>query len=103
LNFLKEDGTVMQKNEGGWSFLFKEDSDNIYLDVATGKYLDTSLIDVDVHPKYVIITIKGKVLRLNLPDEVASDSSSAARSQTTGNCWCYFPKIKEVSFLQFPV
>ena len=83
-DYHKEDGTVMQKNEGGWHFQFKEEPNDIILDVATGKYLDTSLIDVDVHPKYIIITIKGKVLRLNLPDEVTPDSTKALRSQTTG-------------------
>lgn len=42
------------------------------LDVAAGKYLDTSLIDVDVQPTLVRVLIKGKLLQLRLPDEVSS-------------------------------
>lgn len=36
-------------------------SGDIVLDVAVPKYLDSSLIDLDVHPHYVSIVIKGKV------------------------------------------
>lgn len=54
-------GTVMQKNEGGWNFKLKENVDNVILTVPCGRYLDTSLIDIDANPKYIIITIKGKV------------------------------------------
>ena len=32
--------------------------------VEISKFLDTSLIDVDVHPDHVVVTIKGKILRL---------------------------------------
>ena len=61
---VKEDGNVMQKNEGGWEFVIKDDPNgkNILLDVAVGKYLDTSLINIDVQPKYVSLTIKGNVV-----------------------------------------
>jgi hypothetical protein len=63
----KEDGSLMQRNEGGWKFKLWSDNDNVSLDVACGKYLDTSLITVNLQPKYIIMEIKGKILHLNLP------------------------------------
>lgn len=40
------------------------------LDVAVYRFLDTSLIDADVQPQYVRVTIKGKVFQLVLPEDV---------------------------------
>ena len=44
-----------------------ESSDDRYiiLDVAVFRHLDTSLIDIDVQPTYVRVTIKGKVSDAN--------------------------------------
>lgn len=39
------------------------DSGDIVLEVGVPKHLDSSLIDVDVHPHYVSVVIKGKVSR----------------------------------------
>lgn len=39
-------------------------SGDIVLEVAVPKHLDSSLIDLDVHPHYVSIVIKGKVMTL---------------------------------------
>lgn len=54
---------VRQKNEGGWEFRWDEDSrpGHLVLDVAVARHLDSSLIDVDVHPWYVSMVIKSKV------------------------------------------
>lgn len=38
--------------------------------MVVGRYLDTSLIDVDVQPYLVRILVKGKLLQLHLPSEV---------------------------------
>jgi protein TilB len=43
------------------------------------RHLDSSLIDVDVHPHYISIVIKGKVLRLTLPVEVKAGEAKAQR------------------------
>ena len=54
---------IKQKNEGGWEFFWDEESKPGYviLEVKVAKYLDSSLIDVDVHPSYVSVVIKSKV------------------------------------------
>lgn len=50
----------MQKNEGQWDFSLDETSDgrSIVLDVAIGKYIDSSLVKADVQPKFVRLLIK---------------------------------------------
>jgi len=54
---------IKQKNEGGWEFRWDEESRAgcVVLEVGVARHLDSSLIDVDVHPAYVSIVIKGKV------------------------------------------
>ncbi|XP_012925056.1 protein tilB homolog isoform X4 [Heterocephalus glaber] len=60
------------------------------------RYMDTSLIEVDVQPMYVRVMVKGKPFQLVLPAEVKPDSSSAKRSQTTGHLVISMPKVEEV-------
>jgi hypothetical protein len=54
---------IKQKNEGGWSFHWDEDSHpgSVLLDIKLSPYLDSSLVDVDLHPHHINIVIKGKV------------------------------------------
>ncbi|XP_011221212.1 protein tilB homolog isoform X3 [Ailuropoda melanoleuca] len=79
-------------------FSLKDDEkhNQIILDLAVYRYMDTSLIDVDVQPNYVRVTVKGKPFQLVLPAEVKPDSSSAKRSQTTGHLVICMPKVDGV-------
>lgn len=43
----------------------------VILDITISKFLDTSLIDIDVQPLLVRVLIKGKLLQLHLPAEVS--------------------------------
>ncbi|XP_008563402.1 PREDICTED: protein tilB homolog, partial [Galeopterus variegatus] len=76
-------------------FSLKDDEkrNQIILDLAVYRYMDTSLIDVDVQPTYVRVMVKGKPFQLVLPAEVKPDSSSAKRSQTTGHLVICMPKV----------
>lgn len=58
------------------------------------RHLDTSLIEADVQPKYVRVTIKGKIFQIVLPEVVHPDKSSAQRSQTTGHLVIKMPLVK---------
>lgn len=92
---LPENGELpYQKNEGGWSFSLREAEDerSILLEVPVGKYLDTSLVDVDVQPYLVRCLIKGRLLQLRLPDEVQPGSSKAERSTVSGDLLVTMPK-----------
>jgi len=58
--------------------------------------MDSSLINVDVQPNYVRVTLKGKSLQLALSEEVMPDASTAQRSQTTGYLVLKMPKVNKV-------
>lgn len=79
-------------------FSLKDDEkhNQIILDLAVYRYMDTSLIEVDVQPTYVRVMVKGKPFQLALSAEVQPDSSSAKRSQTTGHLLICMPKVGEM-------
>ncbi|XP_077023805.1 dynein axonemal assembly factor 11 isoform X3 [Tamandua tetradactyla] len=95
---ITEDGKVLNVNEPKLDFTLKDDEkhNQLTLDLAVYRYMDTSLIDVDVQPTYVRVMVKGKPFQLVLPVEVKPDSSSARRSQTTGHLVICMPKVREV-------
>lgn len=93
----EERGDIKQCNEGRWQFRFDEESrpGSVLLSVPVAKFLSSTLIDVDVHPTYVSVVIKGKVLRLVLPAEVRAEDSTAQRSATTGHLLLIMPKVNQ--------
>ncbi|XP_042110026.1 dynein axonemal assembly factor 11 isoform X3 [Ovis aries] len=93
-----EDGRALNVNEPKLDFTLKDDEkrNQIVLELAVYRYMDTSLIDVDVQPTYVRVMVKGKPFQLVLPAEVKPDSSFAKRSQTTGHLVVCMPKVGEV-------
>ena len=89
-------GKVGQCNQGGYDFNIEELDEEILVEVKVSKFLDTSLIDADIHPDFVRVTIKGKVLQLCLPCEVRTDTAVAQRSQTTGSLVLRCPRLHPV-------
>ncbi|TMW69552.1 hypothetical protein Poli38472_001708 [Pythium oligandrum] len=88
----KDEHSIRQCNEGKWDFrLFDEDLE-IILEVDLPRFLDTSLVDVDVHPSYVSMVIKNKLFRLRFPELVHSDQGKAERSKVTGTLRLTLPK-----------
>ncbi|GLE04334.1 hypothetical protein PINS_up013249 [Pythium insidiosum] len=83
---------LRQCNEGKWDFRFVDEDLEIVLEVDLPRFLDTSLIDVDVHPSYVSMVIKNKLLRLRFPELVHSDQGKAERSKVTGTLRLTLPK-----------
>ncbi|XP_012348043.1 protein tilB homolog isoform X1 [Apis florea] len=77
--------------------LNEEDRDHIILEIALYRYLDTCYVDVDVHPDYVRVTIKGKILQLTLPCEVSVNGSTARRNTTNGKLIVMMPRLNELS------
>ncbi|XP_069047048.1 dynein axonemal assembly factor 11 isoform X2 [Lepisosteus oculatus] len=92
------DGRVLNVNEPKLDFSLSDDEDgnNILLDLSVYRYLDTSLLEVDVQPTYIRVIVKGKIFQLVLPTEVKPDSSIAKRSQTTGHLVVIMPKAQEL-------
>ena len=61
--------------------------------------MDTSLVDIDVQPTFVRITIKGQLLQLVLPSEVHSDRSVAQRSLASGDLVVTMPMVGHLLIL----
>ncbi|KAI9009547.1 hypothetical protein BC832DRAFT_373159 [Gaertneriomyces semiglobifer] len=78
------DGRVLQRNQGKWPFRFETTKDLIVLHVELSKFLDSSLIDIDVHPTYIRILAKGKLLQLVLEEPVQTGNVLCERSRLTG-------------------
>jgi protein TilB len=95
---LERDGKMLNVNEARYDFQLRDDDENnqFILEVAIPRYMDTSLVECDVQPKYVRLKIKGKVLQLVLDEEVSSDRSCAQRSQTSGHLVLTLPKAREI-------
>ncbi|KAM9322281.1 dynein axonemal assembly factor 11 [Pholidichthys leucotaenia] len=89
-------GRVLNINEPKLNFTLTEDEGNncVVLDLGVYRHMDTSLLDVDVQPWYVRVSVKGKIFQLVLPAEVKPDSSTAQRSQTTGNLLLTMPRAR---------
>ncbi|XP_066905579.1 dynein axonemal assembly factor 11 isoform X2 [Halyomorpha halys] len=89
-----ENGRPYNINEGNIPFRFEDDYYGHFykLDLAVYRYLDSSLIDIDVQPNYIKIMVKKKVFQLRFEEEVSPDQSNATRSQTTGHLVVTMPK-----------
>ncbi|KXJ24783.1 protein tilB homolog [Exaiptasia diaphana] len=98
LRYFSNDDRPLNINQGRWDFHLEDDVDNnmFILDFPCYRHIDTSLMDVDVQPNYVRVTVKDKVFQLALSEEVNPDSSSAKRSQTTGHLLVTMPKMKQI-------
>ncbi|XP_069815921.1 dynein axonemal assembly factor 11 isoform X2 [Dendropsophus ebraccatus] len=94
---ITEDGRALNVNEPKLDFSLVDDEEyhQFILDLGIYRYMDTSLVDVDVQPGYVRVLVKNKPFQLVLPEEVKPDSSSAKRSQTTGHLVVTMPKASE--------
>lgn len=91
-------GKPLNINEAKIDFHFVEDDETqcYKLDIPVYKHMDTSLLDCDVQPNYVRVTMKGKIFQLALWKEVNCDSSTAQRSQITGNLVITMPLANPV-------
>ena len=94
ISVYNQQGEVRQCNEGRYEFLFQESKDKtcILLEVQIPRFMDTSLVNVDLHPNYVRLDIKGKITQLKFDEEVLVDKSKIQRSQTTGGLLLTMPK-----------
>eukprot|EP00933_Yihiella_yeosuensis_P041003 TRINITY_DN3542_c1_g1_i1.p1 TRINITY_DN3542_c1_g1~~TRINITY_DN3542_c1_g1_i1.p1 ORF type:complete len:428 (+),score=117.05 TRINITY_DN3542_c1_g1_i1:56-1339(+) len=79
-------GEIRQCNEGKYDFDMDDTThpDRIIFELGVPKYLDTSMLDVDVNPLYVRVVVREKVTQLKLPAEVQVEASKVQRSRTTG-------------------
>ncbi|GAB5355021.1 hypothetical protein AAMO2058_000169900 [Amorphochlora amoebiformis] len=82
-----------QRNMPRVKFEIKEDENgNVIATIHAPKYLDTSLIEVDIHPKWFQCIIKGKNLLLHTPEDVHPDKSKIQRLLHNGHLKITMPK-----------
>lgn len=87
-------GEVRQCNEGKYDFHFDdEDPEVLKVEVFVPRYLETSMIDVDIHPTFFRCVIRNKTTQLRLLEEVMSDKSKVLRSKTTGALMLMMPRV----------
>lgn len=56
-------GDVRQCNEGKYDFKYSESADKtcVVLEIQIPKFMDTSLLNVDLNPEYIRMEVKGKI------------------------------------------
>ena len=65
----------------------------VIFEMEVPKFMDTSLLNVDVQPTYVRVEVKDKVTQLLWPeDEVITSKAKIQRSQITGWLMITCPK-----------
>ncbi|RHZ18807.1 hypothetical protein DYB31_015508, partial [Aphanomyces astaci] len=96
-DYAREHADALAKARYEWAFHMDEESKPgfVLVEVGVPKFLDSSLIHVDMHPTYVSILIKNKLLRLRFPDEC--DQGTALRSKTTGSLQLTVEKVDPAS------
>lgn len=87
-------GDIRQCNEGKYEFKYDESADKtcVVLEIHIPKFMDTSLLNVDLNPQYIRLDVKGKITQLKHPDEIIVEKSKVQRSQTTGTLMLTMPK-----------
>ena len=94
-NAVVQQKPIRQCNEGKYDFRLHDDDGegNVVVEVEIPRFIDTSLVDVDVQPTHVSVIIKNKTLRLKFQDEVRPDAGKAERSKINGTLKLTLPKV----------
>nr|XP_016999326.1 protein tilB [Drosophila takahashii] len=87
-------GRPYNLNQGKLPFTFQDEADHYLLQLEVYRYLDTSLIDVDVQTMYTRVTVKKRIFQIAYNEEVKPDESTVQRSQITGHLMVKLKKLK---------
>jgi len=92
---LLPNGQPRQCNEGKYEYKLLEwdDPDYTLFEIKIPRFMDTSLVDVNLEPKLVSIRIKGKLTQLRLNDEILVEKSQIQRSAVTGILHVKMPRV----------
>lgn len=83
---IKRFGRLLLRNEGHVKYHLEEEpgEDEVVLTIQPGKFISTSLIQVEVEMQCVRVWIKGKLLQVPLGIEVSPDGAVVQRATTSG-------------------
>ena len=92
----RPDGEMRQCNEGGYKFLLEDSIDPEFSTFSLNlpKFLDTSLLEVNLFPFFVSVRVKGKLTQVKMWEEVLVEGSEIKRSSTTGELLIKMRKVK---------
>ncbi|ORZ33066.1 hypothetical protein BCR44DRAFT_1515027 [Catenaria anguillulae PL171] len=79
-----EDGRVLQCNEPKLEYTFEAADELVVFELHVSKFIDTSLLDVQVKPDHVRVLVKDKLVQLKVPVEVDPERVAVVRSLATG-------------------
>ena len=51
------------------------DETELIFNIEVPKFMDTSLLDVDLQPQYIRVDIKGKITQIVFPEEIMVEKS----------------------------
>ena len=106
LSVLNSRGEVRQCNEGGYAYTLDEWSvaNEIVFELSVPRFMDSSLVEVDLHPTFVRCVVNGKVTQLKFDNEICVSRSKISRSKTTGkiSCRCPFEHPRPVTQFSKP-
>ncbi len=90
---LNSRGEIRQCNEGGYEFALDDASvpGSIIFELHAPKYMDSSLITVDLYPTYVRCVVRNKLTQIRFDTEIRVEKSKVERSRTTGVIKCTCP------------
>jgi len=93
--FEGEDGTLpRQRNLARLEYKMEDDDEgNIVCRIECNRYLCTSLIEADVHPRWFQILMKEKSILLHLDSEVKPSEAEVRRVTSTGWLEVIMPKL----------
>ncbi|XP_055843075.1 protein tilB [Episyrphus balteatus] len=80
-------------NQPKLDFKFRDENKEFVLELKVYKFLDTAHIEVDLQPKYIRVSIKGKIFQLALAEEITTSGAIVQRSQITGELLIKAPKL----------
>ena len=56
------------------------DETELIFNIEVPKFMDTSLLEVDLQPQYIRVDIKGKITQIVFPEEIMVEKSKVQRS-----------------------
>ena len=92
ISVMNAQGEIRQCNQGGYEYSLRDESGVcVIFELRAPKYLDISLIEVDLHPTYIRCVVKSKVTQVRFEEEIVVSESKIQRSLTTGVLKCTCP------------
>ena len=86
-------GEIRQCNEGRYIYKLDDDSmtGRVIFELNAPKYMDSSLITIDLNPWYVRCIVRSKLTQIRFDTEISVSKSKVERSRTTGVIRCVCP------------